>query len=67
VPEIRRLPLECHSPARKILSAVQGFLWKGGWSIWGYNHAAQDFLHLSAFRQLIHQLIQIPNLLRQRM
>ena len=28
--------------------------------------AAQNLLHLPALRQLIHQLIQIPDLLRQR-
>ena len=28
--------------------------------------ATQNLLHLPALRQLIHQLIQIPNLLRQR-
>jgi hypothetical protein len=27
--------------------------------------ATQNLLHLSALRQLIHQFIQIPNLLRQ--
>ena len=29
--------------------------------------AAQNLLHLPALRQLVHQLIQIPDLLRQRL